>query len=249
MERAISPTLEGCASIQSEMRTKNCRIPLDQRTERGSDSIAPFRSQNDLIRRRCRPYKVLRSAYAQELLGSGSEPRVKVGFMPDAVAPTPSSSLTSFSGVKMKQSAFPVSRHTLRRVNLFAGAGVFVAALVVTALTAREASPVGIPLHIGLASSVPAKDAHLTAAPREIRLTFTGVINVATAGVELAAADGKHVTLDTLRAVPDSTKVAVAKITGTVTKGTYTVTWRAVAADGAKGTGTFNFMYMPPDQR
>lgn len=81
-------------------------------------------------------------------------------------------------------------------------------------------------------------------APTEIRLTFTGTINVAKASVELVTADNKAVTLDSLRAVPDSARVAVAKITGALSTGTYTVRWKAVAADGAAGAGSFNFMYM-----
>jgi methionine-rich copper-binding protein CopC len=98
--------------------------------------------------------------------------------------------------------------------------------------------------HIALVSSTPAKDAHVMTAPREIRLTFSGTIDVAKAGLELASADGKTVTLDSLRAVVDPPKVAVAKIAGKLASGTYTVKWNAVAADGAKGSGDFSFMYM-----
>ena len=81
---------------------------------------------------------------------------------------------------------------------------------------------------------------------KEIRLTFTGPINVATAGVELLTADNKPVALDSLRAVTDSPRVAVAKVPGQLLGGTYTVNWKAVAADGANGSGSFKFMYMPP---
>lgn len=99
-------------------------------------------------------------------------------------------------------------------------------------------------VHIGLASSVPAKDAHLMTAPTEIRLTFTGPVDVTKASVELQASDSKPVTLDSLRAVADSSRVAVAKITGALAGGTYTVNWTAVARDGAAGSGSFSFMYM-----
>ena len=99
--------------------------------------------------------------------------------------------------------------------------------------------------HIGLASSSPAKDSHVMTPVKEIRLTFTGPVNVATASVELVAADAKPVTLDSLRAVVDSPRVAVARIPSTLAGGTYTVKWKAVAADGANGSGSFSFMYMP----
>ena len=98
--------------------------------------------------------------------------------------------------------------------------------------------------HISLVSSTPTKDSHVMTAPREIRLTFSGRIDVAEASLELTAADGKTVALEALRAVVDSPKVAVAKITGKLASGTYTAKWNAVAADGAKGSGDFSFMYM-----
>ena len=103
---------------------------------------------------------------------------------------------------------------------------------------------VAAPAHIGLASSVPAKDSHLMSAPTEIRLTFTGPIDVAKAGVELLTSDAKPVALDSLRAVADSPRVAVARIMGAMAGGNYTVKWNAVARDGAEGTGSFGFMYM-----
>ena len=98
--------------------------------------------------------------------------------------------------------------------------------------------------HISLVSSTPKKDSHVMTVPREIRLTFSGDIDVAKANLVLAAADGKTVTLDSLRAVVDSPMVAVAKITGKLVTGTYTAKWNAVAEDGAKGSGDFSFMYM-----
>ncbi|MCC6431882.1 MAG: copper resistance protein CopC [Gemmatimonadaceae bacterium] len=98
--------------------------------------------------------------------------------------------------------------------------------------------------HIRLVSSNPAKDAHVMAPVREIRLTFSGKIAVSTARVELLAADSTRVNMAALVAVPDSDHVAVAKVNGTLKNGTYTVQWKAVAADGAAGAGSFSFMYM-----
>lgn len=103
--------------------------------------------------------------------------------------------------------------------------------------------------HIGLASSVPAKDAHVMKAPTELRLTFTGAIDVSKATVELRGADSARVALGPLTAVTDSTRVAVVKITGPLKDGTHTVRWTAVAADGAAGSGSYSFMYMAPGKR
>lgn len=49
-------------------------------------------------------------------------------------------------------------------------------------------------------------------APTEIRLTFTGPVDVTRASVELVAGDKKLIGLDSLRAVADSPRVAVARI-------------------------------------
>ena len=100
--------------------------------------------------------------------------------------------------------------------------------------------------HIRLVSSTPAKDSHLMTAPKEIRLTFSGPVDVDKASVEMISAANKPVTLDSLRAVVDSPTVAVVKIPGVLAGGTYTVKWKAIAADGAPGSGSFSFMYMAP---
>lgn len=84
---------------------------------------------------------------------------------------------------------------------------------------------------------------------KEIRLTFTGTIDVSKASVELTAADSSKVALQPLRQVPDSNRVAVAQVTGALKDGTYTVRWKAMAADGAAGSGSFNFMYMAPKKK
>ena len=103
--------------------------------------------------------------------------------------------------------------------------------------------------HIGLTSSVPAKEAHVMKAPTELRLTFTGPIDVSKATVELRGADSALVALGPLSAVKDSARVAVARITGQVKNGTHTVRWTAVAQDGALGEGSYSFMYMAPQKR
>ena len=131
----------------------------------------------------------------------------------------------------------------LRAALALAGLAALVALVSPPATTA---APSVSAFHIGLRSSVPAKDSHVMTAPTEIRLTFTGLIDVAKAGIEFVDSANKAVATDSLRAVPDSVRVAVAKITGKMTGGTYTVRWKAVAADGAPGSGAFSFMYMAP---
>ena len=132
-----------------------------------------------------------------------------------------------------------------------AGFSVVAAVTVLVAVFGATSplSAVGAAWHIGLASSVPAKDAHVMKAPSEIRLTFTGPVDVKKAGIELVDSASKSVATDSLRAVADSSRVAVAKITGRLVGGTYTVRWKAIAADGAAGSGSFSFMYMPMEPK
>ena len=138
----------------------------------------------------------------------------------------------------MRNSTTPMARilFRFRRAAALVSGTVLMGAFVLLPSTPR--------FHIGLASSTPAKDAHIAAAPSEIRLTFTGRIDVAKAGVELVTVNGRAIALDSLRAVVDSPRVAVVKVTGAMAAGTYTVRWRAVAADGADGKGEYSFMYM-----
>lgn len=144
--------------------------------------------------------------------------------------------------VALMQSAHSFRSRLQRRFGAVSTIGLLALGLALAA----QLSPLKAALHIGLASSVPAKGAHLMTAPKEIRLTFTDAVNVSKAGVELVAPGGATVATDTLRAVPDSARVAVAKINDKLTSsGTYTVKWKAVSADGAAGSGSFPFMYMP----
>ena len=131
-----------------------------------------------------------------------------------------------------------ISRSVRRAVFGVSVGAAAVAALMPTAFAS-------IAPHISLASSSPTKDSHVMTPVKEIRLTFTGPVNVAAASVELTSADNKAVPLDSLRAVVDSPRVAVTRIPGTLAGGTYTVKWKAVADDGASGSGSFSFMYMP----
>ena len=138
---------------------------------------------------------------------------------------------------------FAAMRRVIARASAYTlviGAGV----IFMATIGSRTAPTLYAAFHIGLASSVPAKDSHVMRAPAEIRLTFTGPVDVTKAGVELAAGENL-VALDSLRAVVDSPRVAVAKIVGPLAGGNYTVKWKAIAKDGAAGDGSFAFMYMP----
>lgn len=122
-----------------------------------------------------------------------------------------------------------------------------VAALVAVLAVTPRVSTFGAVLHLSLASSVPAEDAHLTAAPAEIRLAFTGPVDASKVEIELRGPDKRPVALKPAQAVDRYRHLAVAAITGKLmTSGKYTVRWRAVASDGDPASGYFSFRYMPP---
>lgn len=95
--------------------------------------------------------------------------------------------------------------------------------------------------HGALRSSVPANGSRLNAAPRELRLTFTEVPEVAVARVTLTGPDGMPVALDALRAVADSPQVLVAPISGALSAGSYTVDWQITGKDGHPVRGRITF--------
>ena len=98
--------------------------------------------------------------------------------------------------------------------------------------------------HGALKSSNPKAGAHLAAAPRELRLTFTEPAELAVTRIELLAPDGTAVTLAPLR-IGDSTTVVVTDIVGVLVAGTYTVAWQVVGRDGHPVRGRFRFTIAP----
>ena len=145
----------------------------------------------------------------------------------------------------LPESAAPVvlSVPSRRRASLRMLAGLATGLLCALPMTSA-----GALRHIRLVSSNPEKNAHVMTRVREIRLTFSGNITVSSASVELLADDSTRVKVGALAAVPDSERVAVAKVAGEMKNGTYTVQWKAIAADGATGSGSYTFMYMASEK-
>lgn len=105
--------------------------------------------------------------------------------------------------------------------------------------------PVPADAHGVLRRSEPASGAHLSAAPRELRLTFTERVEPAVARVHLIGPDSVAVSLGPLAAAPDSANVLVAAIEGGLVAGAYTVAWQLVGADGHPVRGSYTFVIAP----
>lgn len=99
--------------------------------------------------------------------------------------------------------------------------------------------------HLGLVGSTPKDGAHLAAAPREIRLSFTEAVEASVARVRLLGANGGEVAISAVRGLPDSGQVIIADITGALEAGTYTVEWQVIGKDGHPVRGTIPFVIAP----
>jgi copper transport protein len=115
------------------------------------------------------------------------------------------------------------------------------ASLVVGALVC----PATAHAHGALRRAVPASNARLSAAPRELRLTFTERVELPVARITLARADGSLVELAPLTTAPDSAALVVATIRGPLSAGAYTVTWQVAGRDGHPVRGRYTFTLLP----
>lgn len=94
--------------------------------------------------------------------------------------------------------------------------------------------------HASLKSSNPEAGATLTAAPKEIALTFNEKVEEAFSTITLSDGDGKPVASD--RAAVDAANPAILRLNApTLTAGSYTVTWAVAGHDGHRRKGDFKF--------
>ena len=97
--------------------------------------------------------------------------------------------------------------------------------------------------HDGVQRSVPAKDSHLSVAPRSLRLTFGSAPNLAFVRVQLVGPNDGTVVLGPLTL--DSVRTVVTDVIGPLSAGAYTVRWQVTGADGHPVRGEFKFMIAP----
>lgn len=99
--------------------------------------------------------------------------------------------------------------------------------------------------HGKLKSSTPSAGAHLSVAPRELRLDFTERPQLAVTTVKLFAPDGKPVPLAALERAGDSPLSVIAAVQGPLTGGTHKVDWVMAGPDGHPLRGSFAFTIAP----
>ena len=111
---------------------------------------------------------------------------------------------------------------------------------VAFALALLTVAPSQLTAHGVLRRAVPGNGDHLTAVPRELRLTFTEPVEVAVARLELSGPNGP-VALAPLALDPDSSTVLVGPIRGGLVAGAYTVRWQVTGTDGHPVRGSYSF--------
>ncbi|HEX5870384.1 MAG TPA: copper resistance protein CopC, partial [Longimicrobium sp.] len=99
--------------------------------------------------------------------------------------------------------------------------------------------------HGALQRSEPGQGAHLSTAPRELRLTFNESVELAVARLQLIGPDSASVELGPLALDPDSATVLIAPVQGGLMAGIYTVAWQVAGADGHPVRGTYTFVIAP----
>lgn len=119
---------------------------------------------------------------------------------------------------------------------------VFATAITLTLLL--TAPPAAL-AHGNLKSSQPTAGAHLMVAPRELRLDFTEVPELAFTNATLLGPGGETVSLSSMRYATDSHRSVILPIRGSLSAGTYTVAWQMAGADGHVMRGRFSFTLAP----
>ena len=99
--------------------------------------------------------------------------------------------------------------------------------------------------HLGLRHSEPSDGAHLAAAAREIRLTFTEAVNIAVMRVRLIGPSDADVPISRPAHVADSAHIIAVKVNGALEPGAYRIEWQALGRDGHPVRGTVTYVIAP----
>ena len=126
------------------------------------------------------------------------------------------------------------------RSKLFLAAGALALALGVGVRFGSAASP---ELHLALLKSEPGADSTVAAAPTTLRLFWTEPPTIAATTVRLTSASQQVIQVGAAKADDKDAKIVNVPVTGQITPGVYTVTWRTAGTDGHVLNGTYKFTY------
>ncbi len=103
-----------------------------------------------------------------------------------------------------------------------------------------------VPSHPKLLSATPTVNGHVVSAPAMLSLTFNETITAALSALTLLDASQRAVPLDKVQSAAKDPATLVAKVTGAMTPGRYTVRWQAAGKDGHPMKGEFAFVVDAP---
>jgi methionine-rich copper-binding protein CopC len=95
--------------------------------------------------------------------------------------------------------------------------------------------------HLKLSRSLPAADSVVTVAPKELKLWFSEAPELPLTKVSLTSAAGATVSVGKPTLGTGVDAAVVVPVTGAMSAGKYTVSWRAGSKDGHPVHGTFAF--------
>jgi methionine-rich copper-binding protein CopC len=106
---------------------------------------------------------------------------------------------------------------------------------------------VAVSAHLKVEKTFPETDATVTSIPDHLQVWFSQAPTVPVSSLTLEGPDGKVTMGKAVAGKVDgkSDKSIVAPVTGTITAGKYTVTWKTSGSDGHIQTGTFDFIVKP----
>ena len=99
--------------------------------------------------------------------------------------------------------------------------------------------------HGRLKGSEPAAGAHLSQTPRELRLEFSEVPELAFTRIRLIARGGREIALTPISYATDSHRSVIVAVQGSMVAGEYTVLWQMGGDDGHVIRGQFEFLVAP----
>jgi copper transport protein len=120
-----------------------------------------------------------------------------------------------------------------------------VASIVVLVAADGVSGHSAYPAHLALSRSTPSEGAHLAAAPRTLKLTFTEQVELSVARLRLIGPSDVAVPITPLRQPDDSAQIILADVLGPLVGGVYRLEWQVVGTDGHPVRGTISYVVAP----
>jgi copper transport protein len=120
-----------------------------------------------------------------------------------------------------------------------------VASIVVLVATDGASGHSASRAHLELSRSTPSEGAHLAAAPRTLKLTFTEPVELSIARLRLIGPSDAVVPITPLRQPDDSVQILIADVIGPLVGGVYRLEWQVAGTDGHPVRGTISYVVAP----